>query len=68
MSVQQNANIAVGFFAIQIPDFRGIAQKLSFCINAGNNICGSVRLALDDIVINIPQPSLGLRSPVIAAM
>jgi hypothetical protein len=59
MAIKENTDISFLFFAIFMAKFGEIAQKLSFVIDAGNDLLGSGRIILRNVFVDFSEPSLG---------
>jgi hypothetical protein len=59
MTIKENTDISFLFVAVFMAKFGGMAQELSFVIDAGNDFLGSGRVVLCYIFVDFSEPLFG---------
>lgn len=59
MTIMENTDISLWFFAVFMTKFGKITQKLSFVVDAGNDFLGSGRVVLRNVFVDLFEPLFG---------
>lgn len=63
VSVEQNADIAFGFAAVEVADLRMVAEQLRLLVDPCNNIIGSGGVVLGYVLVDILKPAQRFLGP-----